>query len=102
VLEKLKIKLISYSLFVVVPGPGPWAWGFLDFSNSKPPMIVSSPRLESERLSKQRKDIVDNASKIKNIPAKNCLTMCIIAKDLTVQQRDQNKKRRGYPVEIII
>jgi hypothetical protein len=40
--------------------------------------------------------------------------MCIIAKDLTVQQRDQNKKRRaekikqkalkvlGYPVEMII
>jgi hypothetical protein len=27
---------------------------------------------------KQRKDILDNASKIKNIPAKNCLTMRII------------------------
>jgi hypothetical protein len=49
VLEKLKIKLLSYSLFVVVPGP--WAWGLLDFSKLKPPMIVSSPRLESERLS---------------------------------------------------
>jgi hypothetical protein len=46
VLEKLKIKLLSYSLFVVVPRP--WAWGILDFSKSKPPMIVSSPRLESE------------------------------------------------------
>ena len=44
---------------------------------------------------KQRKDILDNASKIKNIPAKNCLSMCIIEKDLTVQQRDQNKKRRA-------
>jgi hypothetical protein len=60
VLEKLKIKLLSYSLFVVVPGPGPWAW---------------------------------------NIPAKNCLTMCIIAKDLTVQQRDQNKKRRAVKIK---
>jgi hypothetical protein len=45
VLEKLKIKLISYSLFVVVPGPGPWVGDLLDFSKSKPPMIVSSPRL---------------------------------------------------------
>ena len=44
---------------------------------------------------KQRKDILDNASKIKNIPAKNCLSMCIIEKDLTVQQRDQNIKRRA-------
>lgn len=48
---------------------------------------------------KQRKDILDNASKIKNIPAKNCLTMCIIAKDLTVQQRDQNKKRRAEKIK---
>ena len=44
---------------------------------------------------KQRKDILDNASKIKNIPAKNCLSMCIIEKDPTVQQRYQNKKRRA-------
>ena len=48
---------------------------------------------------KQRKDILDNASKIKNIPAKNCLSMCIIAKDLTVQQRDQNKKRRAEKIK---
>ena len=44
---------------------------------------------------KQRKDIVDNTSKIKNIPPKNCLSMCIIVKDLTVQQRDQNKKKKS-------
>jgi hypothetical protein len=42
-----KIKLLSYSLFVVVPGP--WAWGLLDFPKSKPPNIVSSPRVENER-----------------------------------------------------
>jgi hypothetical protein len=48
---------------------------------------------------KQRKDILDNASKIKNILAKNCLSMCIIAKDLTVQQRDQNKKRRAEKIK---
>jgi hypothetical protein len=48
---------------------------------------------------KQRKDILDNASKIKNIPAKNCLTMRIILKDLTVQQRDQNKKRRAEKIK---
>lgn len=48
---------------------------------------------------KQRKDTLDNASKIKNIPAKNCLSMCIIAKDLTVQQRGQNKKRRTEKIK---
>ena len=37
--------------------------------------------------------------KFKNIPAKNCLTMSIIAKDLTVQQRDQNKKRRAEKIK---
>jgi hypothetical protein len=45
---------------------------------------------------RQRKDILDNASKIKNIPTKNCLTMRIIAKDLTVQQRDHNKKKKSW------
>jgi hypothetical protein len=44
---------------------------------------------------KQRKNIVDNTSKIKNIPPKNCLSMWIIVKDLTVQQRDQNKKKKS-------
>ena len=48
---------------------------------------------------KQRKDTLDSASKIKNIPAKNCLSMCIIAKDLTVQQRGQNKKRRTEKIK---
>jgi hypothetical protein len=44
VLEKIKIKLLSYSLFGVVPGP--WAWGFLDFSKSKPPIIVHLFRIK--------------------------------------------------------
>ena len=48
---------------------------------------------------KQRKDILDHASKIKNIPAKNCLTRCIISKDLTVQQRDQNKEKRAEKIK---
>jgi len=44
---------------------------------------------------KQRKDILDNAAKLKDIPTTHHLSRCIIAKDLTVQQRLQNKKRRS-------
>lgn len=48
---------------------------------------------------KQSKDIFDNASNIKNIPAMNCLSRYIFAKDMTVQQRDQNKKRRAEKIK---
>jgi hypothetical protein len=43
---------------------------------------------------KHRKDILDNAYNMKNIPVSNKLSKVIIAKDLTIQQRDQNKKKR--------
>jgi hypothetical protein len=41
---------------------------------------------------KQRKDILDNAAKLKDIPTTHHLSRYIIAKDLTVQQKLQNKK----------
>ena len=44
---------------------------------------------------KQRKDILDNANKLKNMQDTHHLSKCIIAKDLTVQQRTENKKRRA-------
>lgn len=33
------------------------------------------------------------------ISAMNCLSRCIFAKDMTVQQRDQNKKRRAEKIK---
>ena len=44
---------------------------------------------------KQRKDILDNTSKIKSLPTSTGLNKSIIVKDLTVRQRDENKKRRA-------
>lgn len=44
---------------------------------------------------KQRKEILDNASKLKHLPNAHPLSRCIIVKDLTPSQRDLNKKRRG-------
>ena len=43
---------------------------------------------------KHRKDILDNAYNMQNIPVSNKLSKVIIAKDLTIQQRDQNKKKK--------
>jgi len=43
---------------------------------------------------KHRKYILDNASNIKNISSTISLSKVIIANDLTVQQREQNKKKR--------
>lgn len=43
---------------------------------------------------KHRKDVLDNASKIRKISHTNQLNRCIIVKDLTIRQRDTNKKRR--------
>ena len=43
---------------------------------------------------KHRKDILDHASNIRSISASTGLHKCIIAKDLTVRQREENKKRR--------
>lgn len=43
---------------------------------------------------KHRKDILDSVSKIKNLATETELNKCIIVKDLTVQQREANKKRR--------
>ena len=43
---------------------------------------------------KHRKDILDNASKIRELPQSNQLKKCIITKDLTPQQREMNKVRR--------
>jgi hypothetical protein len=45
---------------------------------------------------KHRKDILDNAYNMKNIPVSNKLSKVIIAKDLTIQQRDQNKKSYSF------
>ena len=44
---------------------------------------------------KERKQILDNASKMKLVPKHNKFAKCIIAKDLTVEQRKANKKRRA-------
>ena len=44
---------------------------------------------------KQRKDIIDNTIKIKNLPGQSGLNKCIIVKDLTKRQREENKKRRA-------
>lgn len=43
---------------------------------------------------KHRKDILDNAHKLKNVPPTSRVAKCIISKDLTVRQREENKKRR--------
>ena len=43
---------------------------------------------------KHRKDILDNAYNMKNIPTSNKLSKVIIAKDLTIQQRVQNKRKK--------
>lgn len=43
---------------------------------------------------KHRKDILDNVSKLKNVPSSHRLRRVIIAKDLTNQQRQENKQKR--------
>lgn len=43
---------------------------------------------------RQRKEILNNASKIRTIPKHSKLANCIIAKDLTPQQRLENKNRK--------
>lgn len=43
---------------------------------------------------KHRKDVIVNASKLKSLPQTSRLSKCIIAKDLTIRQREQNKQRR--------
>jgi hypothetical protein len=43
---------------------------------------------------KHRKNILDNASKLKQLPHTSEFVKCIIAKDLTVRQRELNKNRR--------
>lgn len=43
---------------------------------------------------KHRKNILDSVSKIENLATETELNKCIIVKDLTVQQREANKKRR--------
>lgn len=48
---------------------------------------------------KQRKDILDNAAKLEDIIKTHYLSRCIIAKDLTFQQRQQNIKRRSARVK---
>ena len=45
-------------------------------------------------IRQERKNILDNAHKIKTIPVENDLKRCIIVKDLTISQREENKKRR--------
>ena len=43
---------------------------------------------------RQRKEILDNAKKIKSLPVQTKLNGCIIIKDLTPRQRELNKARR--------
>jgi hypothetical protein len=43
---------------------------------------------------KHRKDIIENALKLKLLPQTSRLAKCIMAKDLTIRQREENKKRR--------
>ena len=43
---------------------------------------------------KQRKEIIDKSYQIKKIPSSSEYKKCIITKDLTVRQRDENKARR--------
>ena len=43
---------------------------------------------------KHRKNILDNASKLKQLPHTSECVKCIIAKDLTMRQRELNKNRR--------
>jgi hypothetical protein len=43
---------------------------------------------------KHRKDIIENALKLKLLPQTSRLAKYIIAKDLTIRQREENKKRR--------
>ncbi len=43
---------------------------------------------------KHRKDIIENTLKLKLLPQTSRLAKCIIAKDLTIRQRGENKKRR--------
>ena len=42
---------------------------------------------------KHRKDIIENALKLKLLPQTSRLAKYIIAKDLTIRQREENKKR---------
>jgi hypothetical protein len=43
---------------------------------------------------KHRKDIIENAPKLTLLPQTSRLAKRIIAKDLTIRQREENKKRR--------
>ena len=43
---------------------------------------------------KTQKDIIENAPKFKLLPQTSRLAKCIIAKELTIRQREENKKRR--------
>jgi hypothetical protein len=43
---------------------------------------------------KHRKDIIENALKLKLLPQTSRLAKCIIVKDLTVRQREEHKKKR--------
>ena len=43
---------------------------------------------------RQRKEILDNTSKIKDLPSRTGLNRCIVVKDLTVRQREERKQKR--------
>ena len=58
-----------------------------DATNIRPLKIIFNSK-------KDRKDILDNVTKIRKIGKHDKLSKCIISKDLTVRQRQTNKKRR--------
>jgi hypothetical protein len=62
---------------------------------------LGNPKKETNRTlklvmnnKKHRKDIIENALKLKLLPQTSRLAKYIIAKDLTIRQREENKKRR--------
>ncbi|KAK3094371.1 hypothetical protein FSP39_000829 [Pinctada imbricata] len=58
-----------------------------DSTNIRPLKIIFNNK-------KDRKDILDNVTKIRKIGRHDRLSKCIISKDLTVRQRQANKQRR--------
>jgi hypothetical protein len=63
---------------------------------------LGNPRKETNRPlklvmnnKKHRKDIIENAPKLKVLPQTSRLAKCIIAKDLTIRQRGGGIKRKG-------
>ena len=51
---------------------------------------------------KQRKEIMDNTSKIRHLPSTSGLNRCIIVKDLTIRQRNERKQKRAEKQKVSI